>query len=231
MKKVSILLFATILFLSCSTSKTLRFTANENEIYTTEKLSSFLAQNKKPKVVLRVSNTSTNLTDQENIDYLYNTIENQLLKSGFIVRDRQLFNQIAGNDSNNIDYQKIKEKSDTDLIIELTKLDPSILYKTNKYYNKNNKEKIEDYKTYERYGASVEFKVVTIDNNEYGGVYKFNYAPCTEGCKISSSYKEQRKQYKRKQKEDKEAYEGVEQDALEEFIKNATKNLVDEMRS
>lgn len=230
MKKASILLLS-ILFLSCSTSKTLRFTANTNEIYTTDKLSTFLTQNKKPKVVLRVSNTSTNLTDQENIDYLYNTIENQLLKSGFIVRDRQLFNQIAGNDSNNIDYQKIKDKSDTDLIIELTKLDPSILYETNKYYDKNNNEKIEDYKTYERYGASVEFKVVTIDNNEYGGVYKFNYAPCTEGCKISSSYKELQKQNKRKQKEDKEAYEGVEQDALEEFIINATKNLVKEMRS
>lgn len=231
MKKVSFLLLTSILFLSCSTSKTIRFTANENEIYTTEKLSSFLTQNKKPKVVLRVSNTSTNLTDQENIDYLYNSIENQLLKSGFIVRDRQLFNQIAGNDNNNIDYQKIQDKSDTDLIIELTKLDPSILYKTNKYYDQKNRERVEDYKTYERYGASVEFKVVTINNNEYGGVYKFNYAPCTEGCKISSSYREKRKQYKRKQKEDIEAYEGVEQDELEAFIKDATKKLISEMRS
>lgn len=227
-----LLLIGFVIFLqSCSTSKTIRFTPNEDQVYTTDKLSTFLANNKNPKVVLRVTNTSTNLTDQENVDYLYNSIENQLLASGFIVRDRQLFNQIVGNSDNNIDYEKIKEKSDTDLIIELTKLDPSILYKTNKYYDKKNREKIEDFGSHERFGASVEFKIVTIENNEYAGVYEFNYAPCTEGCVVSKSFKELRKEYKKQKKEGKEGYEGVEQDELEIFIKNATRQLVAQMRS
>ena len=94
--------------ISCSSTKTIKFSEQDNDVYTTEKLSEFLRQNKNPKVVLRVSNTSLVITDQENNDYLYNAIENQLLASGFVVRDRQLFNQIIDNENNNINYEKLK---------------------------------------------------------------------------------------------------------------------------
>ena len=213
------------LFASCSSTKTIKFSDKKPDVYTTDNLKSFLDKNKRPKVVLRVPDATQNTTSQENIDYLYNSIENQLLASGFVVRDRQLFNQIIGNDNNNIDYEKLKEKSDTDLIIELTKLDPSILYDTNTYYDKKNREKTETEGTFERYGASVEFKVVSIENNEYAGMYKFNYTPCTNGCVIEKSFKDIRKELKEMKKREEEPYEGVEKDKLEEFIKRCYKKI------
>ncbi len=229
--KLLLSILSLCLFASCSSTKTIKFSDKDNNVYTTDNLKEFLDENKNPKVVLRVPDASLNTTAQENVDYLYNSIENQLLSSGFVVRDRQLFNQIIGNDNNSIDYEKIKEKSDTDLIIELTKLDPSILYETNTYTDKKDREKTETDGTFERYGASVEFKVVSIENNEYAGMYKFNYTPCTDGCIISKSFKDLRKELKDLRKKDEEPYEGVEKDVLEDFIKDATRKLVAEMRS
>jgi hypothetical protein len=234
MKTQKLFLFLTfiIVLISCSTTKNLKFTQKSDDIVTTQSLKSFLMTTKNPKVVLRVNESSVNVTEDENNDYLYNAIENQLLASGFIVRDRQLFNQIIGNEENNIDYKQLKEKSDTDLIIELTKLDPKIVYETNKYFDKNDTEKVEKSYTYKRYGASVEFKVVMIKSNEFAGVYKFNYTPCSSGngCSISKSLSELQKERKKKLNRKQEAYEGVERNELEIFIKDATKKLVDEMR-
>jgi hypothetical protein len=216
--------------MSCSSSKTLKFNKTADDIVKTESLTSFLKSNRNPKVVLRVNDGSYTVTEDENVDYLYNAIENQLLASGFIVRDRQLFNQIIGNDDNNVNYEVLKTKSDTDLIIELTKLDPQVKYTTNKYYDQNNKEKIEKQYTYDKFGASVEFKVILINSNEFAGIYKFNYTPCTSGCVIKKSIGELMKERKKKEKEGIQAYEGVEKNELEIFIKDATKKLVAEMR-
>ena len=228
----SLALLSLVLFLgSCSSTKNLKFSQKADDIVTTASLKQFLSTNKTPKVVLRVNESSVEVTEGETNDYLYNAIENQLLSSGFIVRDRQLFNKIIGNDENNIDYKQLKEKSDTDLIIELTKLNPKILYETNKYYDKNDKEKVESSYNYKRYGASVEFKVVMIKSNEFAGVYKFNYTPCSsdKGCSISKSTSQLMKERKKKSKEKEKGYEGVERDELEIFIKDATQKLVDEM--
>ena len=161
-----IYLLVLCLFFNCSSTKTLKFSKKADDIVTTQTLKEFLEVNKNPKVVLRVSESSYTVTEDENVDYLYNAIENQLLASGFIVRDRQLFNQIIGNNDNNIDYKILKDKSDTELIIELIKIDPKILYETNKYYDKNNTEKVSDFGTRTRYGASVEFKIVLIKFQE-----------------------------------------------------------------
>lgn len=229
MKKLIILL-AIPFIISCSSTKTLKFSQKADDIVTTQSLKEFLINNKTPKVVLRVNDASYTVTEDENIDYLYNAIENQLLASGFIVRDRQLFNQIIGNDENNIDYKKLKEKSDTDLIIELTKIDSKILYETNKYYDKNNFERLDKAGVRKRYGASVEFKIVLINSNEFAGVYKFNYTPCVSGCVISKSFKDIQKEMRLFKKKGVTPYEGVEKDVMEDFIKNATFQLVTEMR-
>ena len=101
MKKLIILLAIPFL-ISCSSTKTLKYSKKSDDIVTTQPLKDFLTNNKNPKVVLRVSDASYTVTEDENVDYLFNAIENQLLTSGFIVRDRQLFNQIIGNDDNNI---------------------------------------------------------------------------------------------------------------------------------
>lgn len=231
--KFILLVLLVVTFTSCSSTKNLQFSQKADDIVTTTSLKEFLDSNKKPKVVLRINESSVNanVTEDQNNDYLYNAIENQLLASGFIVRDRQLFNQIIGNKENNIDYQKLKEKSDTDLILELTKLNPQVTYETNKYYDKNDRERIENFYTYKRYGAAVEFKVVLIKSNEFAGVYKFNYTPCSQGkgCSISKSTSQLRKERSKQERYKTEAYEGVERDELEIFIKDATQKLVNEM--
>tara|TARA_R110002072_G_scaffold66499_4_gene164009 strand:+ start:39596 stop:40297 length:702 start_codon:yes stop_codon:yes gene_type:complete len=224
-----LILFFTIIS-SCSSTKILKFEKQKDDIFTTPTLKEFLDTNKNPKVVLRVNDASYTVTEGENVDYLYNAIENQLLASGFVVRDRQLFNQIIGNDDNNIDYSKLKEKSDTDLIIELTKIDPRVVYQTNKFYTKDNEERVEKYTKRERFGANVEFKVILIESNEFAGIYKFNYAPCEDGCIISKSRTQLAQEMKERKKKTKEGYEGVERDTLELFMKDATRKLVKEMR-
>ncbi len=153
------------------------------------------------------------------------------MASGFVVRDRQFFNQIIGNTENNVNYENLNKKSDTDLIIELTKLDRSVLYQTNKYYDKNGNEKADDFNgPFKKYGATVEFKVVLIKNNQFAGLYDFNYTPCIDGCIVTLSLKDIKNQMKVARKMGTQLYEGVEKNELEEFIKAATRNLVAEMR-
>lgn len=227
--RIAILVVVTAL-VSCSTSKTLKFTKAPDDIIKTETLKAFLDKNKNPKVVLRVNSSSFKVTENENNDYLFNAIENQLLANGFIVRDRQLFNQIIENEENSVNYSKLNEKSDTDLIIELTKLDSKILYETNQYYDQKKNLKVDKDFVHTNYGASVEFKVVIIKSNEFAGAYKFNYTPCVNGCVVSKSLKELQKERKEREKQKEKGYEGVQKDELEVFIKDATDKLVATMR-
>lgn len=101
MRKINSLLLLVLITLltGCSSTKNLKFSQKADDIVTTASLKEFLNINKTPKVVLRVNESSVEVTEGENNDYLYNAIENQLLSSGFIVRDRQLFNKIIGNES------------------------------------------------------------------------------------------------------------------------------------
>lgn len=126
-----------------SVTRTVKFSPKNDEITTTPSLKEYLATNPNPKIVLRTSSrvSTDNVTEKEQNNYLYNAIESELLKSGFIVRDRQLFDKIITNADNNNNYENLKEKSDTDLIVELTNLDRSIKYQTNKYYESNGREK------------------------------------------------------------------------------------------
>ncbi|MDA7550112.1 hypothetical protein N8719_03800 [Flavobacteriaceae bacterium] len=213
------------LILSCSATKTIKFTEIADEITTTSSLKTFLKNNPNPKIVLRTTGTALEITDAEasQRNYLYNAIENELLKNKFVVRDRQLFNQIVNNNENNNNYGNLKEKSDTDLIIELINLDPTVRYDTNKYYDSKGKERTES-SSWERYGATIEFKIIMIDNNEFAGIYKFNYTPCIKGCLLNE-------RYTKPKLDEVEAYEGVEFDILEDFVISATRDLVNEMRN
>ncbi len=231
MKLLFLSILSALFIVSCTSTKTVKYQQKNNDIYTNDNLSEFLQKNKKPKVVLRVSDTSNNLTDEEDNSYLYNAIENELLTSGFVVRDRQLFNQIIQNEDNNTGYSNLKDKSDTDIILELTKLDTQVLYETNKYLDAKNRTKVEKTGTYKDYGAAVEFKVILIQNNEFAGRYTFHYTPCTEGCLKSLSPKDLKKLREKNKRKGVVGYEGVERDELEEFIKDATKRLVVEMRN
>ncbi|TXD80685.1 hypothetical protein ESY86_20240 [Subsaximicrobium wynnwilliamsii] len=214
-----------------STVRTVKFSPKNDEITTTPSLKEYLSTNPKPKIVLRTSArlNSDNVTEKEQNNYLYNTIESELLKSGFIVRDRQLFEKIVTNSDNNTNYENLKQKSDTDLIIELTNLDRSIIYQTNTYSDENGKEKTSSMlATKIFYGATIEFKVIMIETNEFAGIYKFNYVPCVDGCETRPA-----KRLTKRELDERtiESYEAVEEDKLIEFTRNATRQLISEMRN
>jgi hypothetical protein len=233
LKKIIILGIFSLILTNCGTPinaiRIVKFSQKSDEITTTESLKKYLKSNKKPKIVLRTNSRvmSENITEQEKNNYLFSTIENQFLKSGFIVRDRQLFEKIVANSENNSNYESLKIKSDTDLIIELTSLDRDIEFKTNKYYDKGGVEKNSSYlANYTFYGATIEFKIIMIESNEFAGIYKFNYVPCVEGCDYSPSVRN-----KNREKNKLNSFEEVEEDKLVEFVKIATKQLINEMKN
>jgi len=219
--------------LSGCATKYIKFTPPPEETITTKLLSNFLENNRNPKVVLRtpsVPKRSTESGDRSEVyNDIYNAIEKELLNQGFIVRDRALFEEIASNEANSVDYEMLKLKSDTELIVELSKLDIEVLYETNEYYSgpSSNKKKTLNY-LYKIYGASIEFKIVLIQNNEFAGSYQFNYAPCNETpCEINSQFEKEWKAIKKGKK----GYTQVEKSELEYFMRSATRNLVRSMRN
>ncbi|MFD1139906.1 hypothetical protein ACFQ4C_02255 [Larkinella insperata] len=171
---------------------------------------------------------------------LYNTIEKQLFKEGFSVRDRGLFNQVL-DDNTNVDYSKINALTNTDLILELVKIDSQIGYTTNVcYLDVSDEQKlINDYR--DMRGAAVEFKLVYVKTNEIVGTYKIHYTPCTEGCRGIYKKGGSRGAFtnflwtKPGEKEalrklNSKAFQYLDQDALELFIADATHQLVQTMR-
>ena len=97
---------------------TVTFQPNPPEIFTKSSLRTFLRQNDDPKIVLRVPTQNMTTTEEErfSLSPIYNAIEKELLKGGFNVRDRGLFNEILEK-SQNKDYSSIQELTDTDTAI------------------------------------------------------------------------------------------------------------------
>ncbi len=171
---------------------------------------------------------------------LYNAIEKQLFKEGFSVRDRGLFNEVLDNNQS-IDYSKINALTNTDLILELVRLDNTVGYNTNVCYTVPDDQQrlINEYRSMG--GASVEFKLVYVKTNEIVGSYKIHSTPCLDGCRglykkggsrgifvnvpwLKTGEKEELRRLNRK------PYQELDQDDLESFIANATRQLVKTMR-
>ena len=184
--------FAFIFLLTncASETKVIKFPKRPDDIYANANLKDFFKGNKSPNIVLRVPNTADKATSNTNLNQenvLYNAIEKELLIQGYSVRDRGLFNEII-NKSGSTDYSKIKDLTNTDLILEVVNIDPKVVYSTNKVTiskNKKVKEQIGNV-DYKRNGASVEFRLILVKNNEIAGTYKYHYQPCPDGCTLAS---------------------------------------------
>jgi len=176
---------------------------------------------------------SKNMFDEKTLDVYYNAIEKELLKGGFSVRDRGLFNEVLKkmqrDSKQNIDYSQINDLTNTDIILEVIKIDPSVKYVTNKLSTENKKGAWIEQTTpveYKRFGASAEFKIIMVKNNEMAGTYTFNYAPCQDGCAISTFKNKPAMVVYKKNAPAIPAYEGVEVNVMEEFIKKCTQDLI-----
>ena len=229
-----LLLSATILAIiltGCSSGKKIiKFATIPDETYANPNLKQFFKENRNPNIVLRVPNNNdkatSNTSTNRNNDVLYNTIEKELLKENFSVRDRGLFNELLSKSATS-DYSKIKELTNTDIILEVVSIDPSVLYTTNKVTTVTSKKEVENIGNvnYKEKGASVEYKVILVKNNEIAGTYKYNYKPCPSGCELLT-FKFTGKKSSLKPV----LRETVEINTMEEFLKITTKQLINSFR-
>ena len=227
----SILIVVILILTSCSPGKQIiKFPTVPDETYANPNLKDFFKKNRNPNIVLRVPNNNdkatSNTSTNKNNDVLYNTIEKELLKENFSVRDRGLFNELLSK-SQTSDYSKIKELTNTDIILEVVNIDPSVLYTTNKVTTIGSKKETENIGSfdYKEKGASVEYKIILVKNNEIAGTYKFNYKPCPDGCELTTF-----KIIGRKSNKKVELKETVAINTLEEFMKLTTKKLIASFR-
>ena len=248
MKKCLVILtvFFVLLINSCGLKRGyLKFDNRNDELIATEKIKDFIKQNPQPSIVLRVPISEKNATDADQNSYIYTAIEKELVLAGFVLRDRGLFNEVVSSQAA-LNYSKIVELTNTDLILELVKVDTKIPFKTNKAYKKDGTEVILKKLSYTRLGASIEFKLILVKSNEYGGSYSFTYAPCTEkndNCYCQVPYKTSNKFYPdyklnwctidNKGKDKKKlndatptAYETIPQNEFEIFVRNGVKKVI-----
>src|SRR5882762_9080965 len=110
MKKLYLLPVIFLMITGCgSYTSLIKYQKLPDDVYANNNLKEYLKNNNSPKIVLRVPNTNDKATSNtiinQNNNVLYNAIEKELLKEGFNVRDRGLFNEIMDK-SKSADYSK-----------------------------------------------------------------------------------------------------------------------------
>lgn len=228
---ITVTAFISFLLLSCSSGrKIIKYPTVPDETYANPNLRKFFKENSNPNIVLRVPNNNdkatSNTSTNKNNDILYSAIEKELLRENFSVRDRGLFNELLSK-SQTSDYSKIKELTNTDIILEVVNIDPAILYSTNKVTVVGTKKETEQIGNvdYRQKGASVEYKVILVKNNEIAGTYKYNYKPCPNGCELTT-FRFTGKNSNKKV----ELKETVEINTMEDFLKHTTQQLISSFR-
>ena len=175
-----------------------RMSAQKDEVVKNASKLLFLKTATNPTIVLRVPNATREILEedksmrtQKNNDgtnnlndiNVYNVIEKELLKGGFTVRDRALFEKVLGDKSVN-DYSKIKELTETDLILELSSIQ-FVKYPVNSFnYTTSSRKKGNVENTFNcsnfinLFGLRLEFRVIKVKENDFIGSFTYNYAPC-----------------------------------------------------
>lgn len=163
------------------TTGTIKFTPKDDDLYTKDTIVKFIKSNKDVSIVLRTTSSVANVlvADKAFGDKIYNTIETELTKANFDVRDRSLFQHLI--DQNKVsDYSKIKELTNTDLILEFIGFE-KVTYTTNEYLDVKGKRKTIN-STISMTGTKIDFKLISIKDNTIVGTYTYYTAPCINGC-------------------------------------------------
>ncbi len=234
MKKIFFFSSLLSVFISCASGErvksvigTVRYNPIKDDTFTKKELKDYISKTKHPTIVLRVPSVSGNITENNthSSSYVYGTIEKELTKGGFIVRDRSLFEKLS-QDNKIQDYSKLKELTDTELILEVIRKE-DIPYNTNKFTSIKGIDKIAPFNI-RFYGEKVEFRIISVKDNDILGNYIFNYTPCVDGC--TYEYNELGKKYILATSA-KKAYEYNENNnELEEFYKINTQKLVNQLK-
>jgi hypothetical protein len=173
--RIAALLLAAAFALSCVTFNlgTIKTKVNEtSETVITPELTKLLREIPKPKIVIRVPNPPSNVTEADRFNSYINTIEKVFLQSGYTMRDRALLENLMK--SGNLDYKGIKDKIDTDLIIDVLALRFDGTTAVRSFFNKTTNQ-IESFATDQSYVecavASLECRVTIVDRGQLGGLF------------------------------------------------------------
>ncbi len=153
--------------------------ASRNEIVITPELKALLRAIPKPKIVIRVTNPPTNVTEADRFNSYINEIEKVFLRQGYTVRDRALLENLMRG--GNVDYKSIKEKIDTDLIIDILGLNFDLSTVSHSFINKTThlEEPFATLETYVECGvATLECRVTIVDKGQLGGLFTLKTSPC-----------------------------------------------------
>jgi hypothetical protein len=163
------------------TNGTVKLTEKPDEVFSKPALSQFLKSVKNLSLVLRVPGQVTKVLEEQKYssNSIYNTIEKEFAKSGYTVRDRGLFQQVLENKG--VDYSKIKELTETDLIVEIVGYQ-KVLYPLISYTDSAGNE-IRLKTGFTITGIKAEFKIISVKDNDFVGSYVFYSTPCVNGCK------------------------------------------------
>ena len=156
---------------------TLQFDAKQADMLSSDELVTFIRNHPKPTIVVRTKETNDSIIAKTNAYYNY-LMEKELVKSGFKVKDAELFSKTAEK-ANVEDYKRLNVITGVDLILELVRIKKDVPYTTEIFYTKNNeKRELNNYQI-SRNGAIIEFKLVLVGNNKAEGLYTFYYTPCS----------------------------------------------------
>lgn len=160
--------------------------AKEDEIFTKPALSDILQSSENLAVVLRVPTPGKEVAEEtrRSQNLLYSTIDKELAKAGFKVRDRALFGKVL--DQQSLDYSKIGVLTETDLIVELVYFRSDAVYKVSKLQDKNGAWKEPPFPITVKWPA-VEFNIFSVKQNDLIGSFTFYTQPCLNGCSIEYS--------------------------------------------
>ena len=154
----------------------------QNDVFTKTALIESLKLSGSPSIVLRVPNPGDKITEEQKQQnsVLYNLIEKEFAKAGFVVRDRQLFAKVLEQETS--DYSKIGVITETDFILELLSYDLNVVTEARTYIDDTGQRGEAPFPI--RFnGAIAEFKLISVKKNDLVGAYTFYYTPCTNGCR------------------------------------------------
>ncbi len=177
-----------------------KYTPGSDEVVTNKSKLEFIKAASNPTIVLRVPDANKGVLEEDknvksdgrkddgnnslyNIN-VYNIIEKELLKGGFTVRDRALFQKVLGDKSVN-DYSKIKELTETDLILELSTLEyvgyPFNSFNSSSIGRRNTEIKSINCSNYITiYGLKLEFRLIKVKENDFIGSFTYYHSMCPD---------------------------------------------------
>ncbi len=153
--------------------------SDQDEIIITDELKELISSNPKLKIVIRIAQPSQSVTRAERVISDVNIFEKTLVRNSYIVRDRALLENLMKSES--ADYLSIKDKIDTDIIIEILRIEFGIPNQEKSYFNVTTNQ-VEDFPIEENYidcpMAKLECRITLVDRGQLGGMFLFHITRC-----------------------------------------------------